>query len=142
MAVIRPAEPADIPALQRIEKASFPNAHWQAASFLVYDCRVAEIEGEIAGFVVFRTVFRGDGRTPSELEILNLAVDPAYRRRGVASTLLRSVLRAPSTRFYLEVRESNSPARQLYEKLGFIEVARRTGYYSDPTETAIVMGLK
>lgn len=142
MALIRPADSSDLHDLERIEKRSFATPHWKAANFLVYDCIVAELEEHVAGFLVSRTVFRGDGTVPSEQEILNLAVDPLYRRRGVASALLRSTLRNPTTHFFLEVRESNAGARHLYENFGFKEVGRRLEYYSEPVETAIVMRLK
>jgi ribosomal-protein-alanine N-acetyltransferase len=142
MALIRPADHADLFDLERIEKRSFTTPHWKAANFLVYDCAVAEVDAHVAGFLVSRIVFAGDENIPSEQEILNLAVDPQYRRKGIASALLHSTLRNPATRFFLEVRESNAAARHLYERFGFREVGQRPEYYSDPTETAIVMRLK
>jgi [ribosomal protein S18]-alanine N-acetyltransferase len=76
--------------------------------------------------------------TPPEREILNLAVAPEYRRTGIAKALLGYELSQPGTHF-LEVRESNIPAQMLYRKCGFREVARRSGYYESPRESAIVM---
>lgn len=142
MAVLRPADYDDLADLERIETLSFATPRWRAPNFMVYDCTVAEVDGQVAGFLVFRTVFQGDDSIPSEQEILNLAVDPVFRRRGIASALLRSAVRKPGTHFFLEVRESNRAARHLYETFGFKEVGRRPEYYSDPTETAIVMRLK
>ena len=141
MAVIRRADRDDCLTLERIEKQSFPSPHWRAAHFLVYECTVAEVDGVIAGFLVARSAFEGDEITPAEREILNLAVDPSYRRQGIATALLSAELRRRATHF-LEVRQSNIAAQKLYAKFGFKEVGRRADYYSDPIETAIVMSLK
>jgi ribosomal-protein-alanine N-acetyltransferase len=73
-----------------------------------------------------------------EVEVLNLAVDPAFRRQGIGTRLLLSIA---SRHVFLEVRESNEGALRLYRKLGFQEVGRREKYYDDPEETAIVMRL-
>jgi [ribosomal protein S18]-alanine N-acetyltransferase len=139
--LIRAAVPGDVLELERIERTSFPTPHWKAENFLAYRCSVAEIEGRIAGFLVSRIVFPENEQLPAEREILNLAVDPVFRRMGIATELLRGELSYRATH-YLEVRESNLVARKLYQKLGFIEIGRRPEYYSFPTETAIVMQMK
>jgi len=78
-----------------------------------------------------------------EGEILNLGVAPAHRRRGLARALVEHIMTALSGRgvrsVYLEVRESNVGARQLYERLGFQPVGVRPGYYRRPTEAAVVL---
>jgi ribosomal-protein-alanine N-acetyltransferase len=78
-----------------------------------------------------------------ELHINNLAVDPRWRRRGVAATLLRAALdrgRARQTRrAFLEVRASNLGAQALYEKLGFAPTGIRKRYYTHPIEDAVIM---
>lgn len=142
MPLIRLATHSDLFALESIEERSFSTPHWRAPNFQIYNCTVAEVDQQVVGFLVSRTVFRGKGAVPSEQEILNLAVDPFYRRKGIASALLRTELGHPATHFFLEVRESNLGARQLYERFGFKEIGRREEYYSDPVETAIVMRLK
>ncbi len=80
-----------------------------------------------------------------EGEILNLAVAPRGRRRGLGRALVRGVLDALTSRaaraIYLEVRESNAPARALYAAHGFREVGRRKQYYRRPVEDAIVLRL-
>ena len=80
-----------------------------------------------------------------EGEILNLAVAPPGRRRGLGRALVRGVLDALTSRgaraIYLEVRESNAPARALYAAHGFREVGRRKQYYRRPVEDAIVLRL-
>ena len=75
--------------------------------------------------------------------IMNVAVDPDYRRRGIATRLLESVFE--STRddqrrgYTLEVRVSNDRAISLYEKLGFVRQGIRRGYYTDNREDALIM---
>ncbi|MGC8792141.1 MAG: GNAT family N-acetyltransferase [Bryobacteraceae bacterium] len=130
---IRDARPRDLPDLERIEVASPEAAMWDPREYLRYPCRVAEVEGEVAGFIVWRVTAPGEG------EILNLAVWPERRRQGIATRLLESVLSAPGYSWFLEVRESNLPARRLYQKLGFREVGRRPSYYRDTGEAAVVM---
>ena len=73
-----------------------------------------------------------------EREILNLAVGPFERRRGVARKLLETELRRAKTRWFLEVRASNSSAVSLYESAGFREAGRRESYYKNPVEAGIV----
>ena len=71
-----------------------------------------------------------------------IGVDPQYRRQGIAEAILSAYLRfgqAHLAFLTLEVRASNAPAIGLYEKLGFKEVGRRKGYYSNPKEDALLM---
>jgi ribosomal-protein-alanine N-acetyltransferase len=90
----------------------------------------------IVAYVCFWIVFE-------ELRLMNLAVDPAWRRRGLATALVRHALREGAkqgtVRATLEVRASNAAARSLYEKLGFRETARRASYYTNPVEDAVLM---
>jgi len=139
--IIRAVAPADGPVLVAIERQSFPNPSWDSAAFLRYDCTVAEVEGAVVGFLVSREVFPAVQETLPEREILNLAVAADYRRMGIASALLKHELKNPAT-YFLEVRESNVVAQQLYRKFGFAEVERRPGYYEFPEETGIVMRVK
>jgi [ribosomal protein S18]-alanine N-acetyltransferase len=78
-----------------------------------------------------------------EGEILNLAVAPGGRRRGLGRALVQDILQELAERgvrqVYLEVRESNAPARALYAAHGFREVGRRKQYYRRPVEDAIVL---
>ncbi len=140
-ALFRPATEDDVPALLAVEEAAFTVPNWPADTFLRYDCTVAEIGGQIAGFLVSRQTFGGDETAPPEREILNLAVLPPYRRQGIATALLQLEFRKRAT-FVLEVRESNLEAQALYMRLGFSEISRRRDYYDHPRETAIVMQLK
>lgn len=91
---------------------------------------------EVAGYVIARGV-------ADEGEILNLAVAPAHQRRGLGRMLAQRAIETLAARgaraVYLEVRESNTAARRLYEGLGFEAVARRPNYYRQPVEAALVL---
>ncbi len=97
---------------------------------------VAETGDTIAGYVVALDA-------ADEGEILNLAVAPAGRRNGLGRALVEEILEALVARgvrqVYLEVRESNAPARALYAAQEFREVGRRKQYYRRPVEDAIVL---
>ena len=84
--------------------------------------------------------------TQDELEILNLAVHPEHRRRGIARALLRAALQAAYKtgilHAVLEVRRNNAPAIALYEGLGFQRCGVRRGYYPDTGEDALVYTLE
>ena len=125
--MIRSARPEDLPRISEIQRSSPEAAAWDPTG---YDILVAELDNRVVGFLVTRTVAEG------EREVLNLAVMPEYRRRGVARSLLGRVLNGT---VYLEVRESNRAARDFYKSLGFQELSRRPAYYDTPPEGAIVL---
>jgi len=130
---IRTAEKADIPEISAIQATAQEASQWQPSDYLAHDCKVGVVDGRVAGFIVTRSVGQ------KEREILNIAVHPEFRRLGFGTELLHSELaRSPGAHF-LEVRESNTPARELYRRLGFEVVGSRPGYYDDPPETGIVM---
>ena len=131
--VLRPAGERDLADLDRIQRASPEAVLWEPVSYLFYNSLVAEISGRVAGFLVWRKV------NDEEAEVLSLVVDPVFRRRGIAARLLREVLGDGRAVWYLEVRESNDAARNLYRRFGFEEVGRRPHYYQDTGETAVVM---
>jgi len=139
--LLRPAITEDLAALLEIESQSFSEPNWRAREFGLYDTWVAECDGQIAGFLVSRETFAGARGSQPEREVLNIAVAPVFRRRGIATLLLRHALASGAVHF-LEVRESNLAAQALYRKLGFIEIGRRAKYYDYPEENAIVMQLK
>jgi len=130
---IRTARLADLAAIAAIQDASPEAAQWNPADYLKHDCRVCEVKSCVAGFLATRLV------GPGEREILNLAVDPAERRCGVARGLLGDALARDKCKWFLEVRASNTAAIRLYESAGFELAGRRPDYYREPVEEAIVM---
>jgi [ribosomal protein S18]-alanine N-acetyltransferase len=133
MTAIRRGEAGDLAEIAAIQAASPETAQWDVTQYLQYDLRVAVRQNRVAGFLVGRCVAEG------ERELLNLAVAPEWRRQGIARELLRGWLEEAGGAVYLEVRESNRAAQNLYEVLGFQYVTSRSGYYESPPEAAIVM---
>jgi [ribosomal protein S18]-alanine N-acetyltransferase len=92
----------------------------------------------LVGFVVGR-------QAAEEVEILNLAVRPEARRRGVGKALVLALLRALGGecqgKVFLEVRESNAAGIAFYRSLGFEQIGRRGEYYCNPSEAAVVLCL-
>jgi ribosomal-protein-alanine N-acetyltransferase len=140
---IRSARLNDVPAILALEQQTPGAAHWTPEQYskLVSSgiVLVAEDAGDLCGFICAQAV-------AGELEIENVVVDRAFRRSGIANELVRALIqRARSesaTAILLEVRESNLPARRLYEKHAFREVGRRPAYYSDPAGDAILYALR
>ncbi len=97
---------------------------------------VALVDGVIVGYSVLYIV-------AGELQIGNFAVKPARRRQGIGKKLMDEIIKIAGGRqcysIYLEVRESNKPAQELYASFGFVTVGRRVGYYRKPRENAILM---
>ena len=133
MTAIRRGEAGDLAEIAAIQAASPEIAQWDVTHYLQYDLYVALRRGRVTGFLVGRRVAEG------ESELLNLAVAPEWRRQGVARELLGAWLEEVGGEIYLEVRESNRAAQNLYEILGFQYVTHRPGYYDSPPEPAIVM---
>ena len=95
------------------------------------------VEGEtLLGYVGSQTVM-------GETDMMNVAVDPDYRRQGLGEKLVLALVEALRERdshcLTLEVRASNAPAIALYEKLGFAQVGRRPNYYRNPKEDALIL---
>jgi ribosomal-protein-alanine N-acetyltransferase len=133
MTAIRPGGADDLDGVAAIQQASPGAAGWRVADYLEQEFLVALQGNRIVGFLVTRTLVAG------EREILNLAVAPDFRRKGVARALLDRALEAFCGEVFLEVRESNGVAKKFYKSLGFKELSKRKGYYDNPPETAIVM---
>ena len=78
-----------------------------------------------------------------EFEVLRIATHPDYRKRGVAKALLSAHTETAKqkgyTKGFLEVRESNTPAKAFYQNAGYLSTGRRKNYYQNPTEDAILM---
>jgi len=129
---VRAAIAEDLTAIAEIQARSPEASQWNPASYLTYECMVA-IEAHVLGFIVTRQT------APGEREILNLAVDPCARRRGVARALLEAELGRGKNQWFLEVRQSNAGAIALYQSAGFRVTGRRESYYSNPIESGVVM---
>ena len=97
---------------------------------------VALEEDAVAGYIGSQTVME-------ETDMMNVAVHPDYRRRGIAEALVNGLVEALKEQgshcLTLEVRASNEPARNLYEKLGFTQIGRRPNYYRNPREDALIL---
>ncbi len=135
---IRPATEADLPAIVGIEQAVFSDP-WSLEAFrrsLGGVVTVSVSDEAVVGYLV--------AHHASDFgEILNVAVHPDQRRHGIGWALVEDVL----WRFagegvglvFLEVRESNTAAQRLYQRMGFESVGKRSGYYREPKEDAVVM---
>lgn len=142
-ALLRPAVEGDLGEIVRIEGACFADP-WSEESFrrltvgepAIFLVAVFPPDSAIAGYVIAFSV-------GEDAELLNVAVDPGFRGKGLAGQMLDAVLielgaRGVRTAF-LEVRESNRAARALYGSRGFTEIGRRVRYYRRPVEDALVM---
>jgi ribosomal-protein-alanine N-acetyltransferase len=144
--VIRPAVEADVDAVVRLEEICLGDDAWSrglveqgiAAALPTVSYLVVEQDGAVVGHAVASAA--GD-----DAELQRIALDPAYRRRGLASALLAAVEERTAAdgarRLLLEVREDNTTAAAFYESRGFEEVGRRRGYYRDGA-AAVVLGKK
>lgn len=149
--VIRPFRMADIDRVYDIERRSFPYP-WPRFMFRRLHYRdpqgflVAERNGEVIGYGIAEIVKRvGLLRSGPKRRghLLNLAVDPRFRRQGVGNALVKALILYLQERgvgdVWLEVRVSNSAARKFYSKSGFKEVDQKILYYWN--EDAVIMNL-
>jgi ribosomal-protein-alanine N-acetyltransferase len=123
----------DLAEVARIQALSPEASQWNPEDYLAHELLVAVRESIVAGFVVARRV------AEEEIEILNLAVEPAQRRAGIGRRLVGEIILRHPGAIYLEVRESNQAGRRFYQRLGFQELTVRHEYYDSPPESAIVM---
>jgi ribosomal-protein-alanine N-acetyltransferase len=138
---IRPLGLTDLSAIDEIEQRAYKTP-WSRSMFASELAKSSSVclgafDGErLIGYVI-------NSRYVDAWHIMNVAVDPDYRRRGIATRLLEHVFE--STRddqrrgYTLEVRVSNDRAISLYEKLGFERQGLRRGYYTDNREDALIM---
>jgi ribosomal-protein-alanine N-acetyltransferase len=135
----------DVPAVVALDQISF-SLPWPERSFRfeltdnpASRCWVAEIDRRIVGMIV-NWIF------VDEAHIATIATHPDYRRQGIARKLLtytlQSAVREGAQSSFLEVRESNLAAQEMYRKFGYVEVGRRKRYYRDNNEDAILMSLE
>jgi len=141
---LRPARAQDLKDILEIERLSFPSpwstVHFYAELYKDYaHLWVAELDGKVVGYVCFWII-------AGEAHLANIAVHPSFRRKGIGSFLLKTVLRflkrRQVDRLLLEVRVSNKAARKFYEKFGFRKDGLRRSYYQDTGEDAVLMSKK
>jgi ribosomal-protein-alanine N-acetyltransferase len=131
---------SDLPHVIAIERRAFPTP-WSLAMFVLElskpsgVCLAAFIGDELAGYLIC-------ARYDDVWHLMNVAVDPSRRRRGVATALLAQMLERAGggqDRYTLEVRTSNVGATRLYERFGFTAAGTRRRYYQDTGEDALIM---
>src|SRR5512142_427953 len=134
----------DIPAVVELDQKSF-SLPWPERSFRfevtenpASHCWVAEEDGKVVGMIVVWLIV-------DEAHVATIATHPDFRRQGIAKRLLsHALLRLideGARSSFLEVRESNLAAQEMYRKFGYEETGRRRRYYSDNDEDAILMDL-
>ena len=137
---IRRATADDAPLMALLDKKVFA-IPWSVNAFRAefdFDGAVyfiSEEDGNVNGYAGMR-VLDDIG------EITNIAVHPDYRRRGIGSELVKSLIAEGLRGYTLEVRESNKAAIAMYESFGFVPEGYRKGYYSDNHEDAVIMWLR
>ena len=130
-----------VPQVAQLEAICFadPWSEMSIASELrnIWSYWVVALDGdEVVGYI-------GSQSSCDETDIMNIAVHPDCRRRGIAESLIDNLIKELKNRgshaLMLEVRVSNDPAIALYEKLGFQQVGRRKNYYRNPKEDALIL---
>ena len=140
--ILRPAEAKDVESIAEIEKICFATP-WTAdavykeiTSNPIAHYVIAEIDGVVTGYVGFWQIL-------DEGHITNVAVRPEYRGNHIGSALIAIMIEIGAqlgiTRYTLEVRSSNEPAKALYRNFDFKEAGLRKGYYEDNGEDAVIM---
>jgi len=133
---------SDLPQVVAVERRAFPTP-WSLAMFVLElskpsgVCLAAVADGAVVGHLIC-------SRYDTVWHLMNIAVDPDLRRRGIASALLRALLEriddgSGSAQLTLEVRPTNEPAIALYERFGFRSAGTRPRYYQDNGEDALIM---
>jgi ribosomal-protein-alanine N-acetyltransferase len=138
---VRAATVGDIDDVWAIEQTSFPDPWSRELLYThmlssVHVMLVAERNAAVAGYAIAQIVL-------DESELLDVAVHPESRNRGIGGALLRTLMDRCRERgavcMLLDVREANHSARTVYERLGFTQVGRRRNYYDRPREDALLM---
>ena len=132
----------DLDGVEEIERASYPTP-WSRSMFVAELAKPSSTclgayddQGALAGFLIV-------SRYVDAWHVMNIAVAPGFRRRGIAAAMLQRLftLTADDAQrgYTLEVRVSNAEAIRLYERLGFERRGIRRGYYTDNREDALIM---
>ena len=139
--MIVPMQEAHIAQIAALEKQCFSDP-WSEVSVRselsnpLSDWLVAEEDGKLIGYV-------GSQSVAPEADVMNLAVAPEWRKKGIGRALMTALIAQLHSRgitaLFLEVRVGNTPAQNLYRSLGFAEIGRRPKYYVNPTEDALIL---
>ncbi len=134
----------DAPCVAKIEAECF-STPFKESDILEYidnpiwNFFVARLDGNVVGYISFTTIL-------DECQIVNVATTPSARKMGVGKALVGELLKFATKneikKIFLEVRESNVPAINLYKKFGFLAVGVSKNHYSQPAENAILMNLE
>lgn len=144
MFCIRKMREEDIAEVAKLEQEIFPDPWSERAIRETLEQTQTMLlsaldDGRLIGYLILYYVLE-DG------EIARIAVDPEWRRKGVASRLLKELALICAdngvNKLLLDVRESNDSARAFYERQGFVRDGIRKNYYANPTEHAILMSLE
>ena len=117
--------------------------------------KVVYVKGKIVGFILARFNFidfneQSDNEYSTndffrEADLLNIGVSNAAQKQGIGSLLLNALIQEcknfQTEKIWLEVRESNSNAREFYKRKGFVETQIRRSFYTNPTENAVLMAM-
>ncbi len=129
---------ADLPQVVAIERRAF-STPWSLAMFVLElskpsgICLAAQTETELVGYLVC-------SRYDTVWHVMNVAVDPDRRRRGIGSALMAALVQqVGDAQLTLEVRRSNAGAVAMYERFGFRSAGVRPRYYADNGEDAVIM---
>jgi ribosomal-protein-alanine N-acetyltransferase len=138
---IRALTIGDLNAIESIERRSYPTP-WSRSMFAGELAKPASLclgafeDDRLAGYLI-------TSRYVDAWHVMNIAVNPSFRRRGIATALLERLFELTDDGgrrgYTLEVRVSNKGAIKLYERLGFTARGKRRGYYTDNREDALVM---
>jgi ribosomal-protein-alanine N-acetyltransferase len=156
--IFRPMTLADVPTVGELEILCFPTPwspdtyrnellHNRFGRYWVLAPATGDVEASSSQGTVLPPIlaYGGYWSMGDEVHVVTVATHPRFRRRGLSERLMLLMIeqcrQAHAALVTLEVRVSNTPAQQLYTKLGFVEVGVRRGYYHDNNEDALLMTL-
>ncbi|MBR1554057.1 MAG: ribosomal protein S18-alanine N-acetyltransferase [Oscillospiraceae bacterium] len=140
---LSPEDAGLLQACAELEKICIPEEAWSLESFRSeaekpsgFVLAALDENQNLAGFLTASCIL-------DTADLTNIAVAPEYRRQGIAGLLLKELCSGiGKANLFLEVRESNFPARNFYQKHGFEQVGIRKDFYQHPDENAILMKLE